>query len=273
MISPDRALARRIELHEAWSAAEHARIQAQLYPETDAAVMELPGARAVFCGRKSPLSRVYAWGMLGSPVEADVDSIEAFFRSRQLDARIRVSPFADSSQLSLLGRRGYSVSAFMNVFVRGLHGLGDETPALPGTTIQLATAEDARIWYARDGANGDWAEPDGLTFMMIRSVLKADTSLFLAWFEGQPISGGALEIHDGVAALMAASTLPAFRRRGLHTALLHARLAAAAAAGCDFALMHAEAGAASQRNALRAGFQLAYTAAILSSPEQRPNTR
>ena len=37
------------------------------------------------------------------------------------------------------------------------------------------------------------------------------------------------------AALMAADTLPAYRKRGLHTLLLHARLAAATAAGCDLA--------------------------------------
>ena len=87
-----------------------------------------------------------------------------------------------------------------------------------------------------------------------------------AWIDGQPAGGGALEIHDGVAALMAADTLPAYRKRGLHTLLLHARLAAATAAGCDLALVHTAPGSASQNNVLRAGFQLAYTALTLVSP-------
>jgi GNAT superfamily N-acetyltransferase len=64
---------------------------------------------------------------------------------------------------------------------------------------------------------------------------------------------------------MAADTLPAFRKRGLHTALLHARLAAAVAAGCDLALVHTTPGAVSQNNALRAGFQLVYTAIAMVS--------
>ena len=98
-----------------------------------------------------------------------------------------------------------------------------------------------------------------MAFMTIRCTLKSDTRLFLAWLNGQPVGGGALEIHAGVAALLAAETLPAFRKRGIHTALMYARLAAAADAGCDLAMVHTRPGAASQRNVLRAGFQLVYT--------------
>jgi GNAT superfamily N-acetyltransferase len=65
---------------------------------------------------------------------------------------------------------------------------------------------------------------------------------------------------------MAADTLPAFRSRGIHTALVHARLAAAREAGCDLAMVHTRPGAVSQRNILRAGFQLAYTLGTLLSP-------
>jgi GNAT superfamily N-acetyltransferase len=95
--------------------------------------------------------------------------------------------------------------------------------------------------------------------MLIRCSLKSGTRLFLAWRNGRPVGGGALETHDGVAALMAAGTLPAFRNQGIHTALLRARLLAAAEAGCDLAMVHTRPGAASQRNVLRAGFQWVYT--------------
>ena len=73
------------------------------------------------------------------------------------------------------------------------------------------------------------------------------------------LGGGALEIHEGVASLMAAGTLPQYRRQGVQMALIQARLAAANAADCDLAMIHTTPGAASQRNVLRAGFQLAYT--------------
>jgi len=75
----------------------------------------------------------------------------------------------------------------------------------------------------------------------------------------QPIAAAALAIHDGVALLAGASTDPAFRGRGAQAALLSERLRHATAAGCDLAMMGALPGSASQRNAERQGFQIAYT--------------
>jgi GNAT superfamily N-acetyltransferase len=276
---PDLALARRLEFHEAWSGSEHARTQAQLYPETNAVARPIGRGYIVFGGKKSPLSQVCGWGLSGPVLATDLDMIEAFYSNRELRPRIRVCPFADPSLLHLLGERGYVIRDYMNVYARHVkdrrvedrrvdsrqvdprqgEALVGEPPSVPGLSIQVATPDEARLWFEHEGSGGDWTEPDGLAFMTIRCTLKSDTQLFLAWLNGQPVGGGALETHDGVAALMAAGTLPAYRTRGIHTALLRARLAAAAAAGCDLAMVHTRPGAVSQRNVLRAGFQLVYT--------------
>lgn len=265
MVFPDFALARRLERHEAWSSCAHARTQQALFPETGATCQAVAGVHAVFCGVKSPLSFVYNWGFQGPVAAADLDAVEAFYGSRQLPARIRVSPLTDPAALAALAARRYTVYDFMNVYVRPL-AAGTSAPiTAPGVRIAVATAEEASRWFALDGADGDWAEPDGLAFMTIRTTLKAGAQLYLAWVDGQPAAAGALEMHDGVAALMAGGTLPAYRQRGLHTALLHARLAAGLAAGCDLALVHTTPGTASQNNVLRAGFQLVYTTVTLAS--------
>ena len=60
-----------------------------------------------------------------------------------------------------------------------------------------------------------------------------------------------------------AATAPAHRRRGVQTALLSARLADAAAAGCDVAVITTQPGSKSQQNAQRRGFDLLYTRAVL----------
>ncbi|HZV59826.1 MAG TPA: GNAT family N-acetyltransferase, partial [Candidatus Eremiobacteraceae bacterium] len=83
--------------------------------------------------------------------------------------------------------------------------------------------------------------------------------LFLAELDGQVIGTGGLSIHDGVALFAGASTVPAWRRRGVQRALLEARFQYARAAGCDLAMMGAEPGSSSQRNAERQGFRIAYT--------------
>jgi GNAT superfamily N-acetyltransferase len=265
MLNPDTLLTNRLELHEAWSTAAHAEMQAQLHPATGAAIEPLGAGCAVYCGKKSPLNGVYAWGLGQPATEDELERVETFYRLRELPARVRVCPLVDPSLLQLLGKRGYHIEDFMNVYARPLGPLGDPPPLPPGLSIRVATEEEAKLWFTRSGAGGDWAEPDGVTFMTIRCTLKAGARLFVAWLDGEPVGAGALEVHAGVAGLMAASTLPALRRRGIHTALLRARLAAAAEEGCDLAMVHTRPGTVSQHNVLRAGFSLMYTVVTMAS--------
>ena len=62
-----------------------------------------------------------------------------------------------------------------------------------------------------------------------------------------------------VFALCGAGTLAEFRGRGLQTALLRARMAAAVQAGCEYAVVVTQGGTSSQRNAERLGFRMAYS--------------
>ncbi len=82
---------------------------------------------------------------------------------------------------------------------------------------------------------------------------------FLVALHGQPIAAGALAIHNRVALLAGASTVPEWRGCGAQRLLLKTGLAYAARAGCDLAMVCAEPGSASQRKAERQGFRVAYT--------------
>jgi Acetyltransferase (GNAT) family len=82
---------------------------------------------------------------------------------------------------------------------------------------------------------------------------------FLAELDGRPIATGAMFIHNGVALLAGASTIPEGRKQGAQLALLESRLRYAVEKGCDLAMMVALPGSASQRNAERQGFRIAYT--------------
>jgi hypothetical protein len=100
---------------------------------------------------------------------------------------------------------------------------------------------------------------DVLSGLMRISVSRSDALSFLAELDGQPIAAGALAVYDGVALLAGASTVPESRKQGAQLALLDARLRCAAERGCDLAMMGAAPGSASQRNAERQGFRIAYT--------------
>jgi GNAT superfamily N-acetyltransferase len=66
-------------------------------------------------------------------------------------------------------------------------------------------------------------------------------------------------LHEGVALFGGSATVPELRHRGLQTALLHERMRYAVERGCDLAMMVAQPGSDSQRNAERKGFRIAYT--------------
>jgi ribosomal protein S18 acetylase RimI-like enzyme len=59
--------------------------------------------------------------------------------------------------------------------------------------------------------------------------------------------GGGFRVSDGVAQLVGAATAPAHRRRGVQSALLRARLADAAEAGCDIAVVTTAPGSSHSR--------------------------
>lgn len=86
---------------------------------------------------------------------------------------------------------------------------------------------------------------------------------YLARIGDVVVGGAASRIDDGLAQLCGAATLPAFRRRGVQTTLLTGRLRAAAALGCDLAVVTTLPGSKSQENVMRRGFERLYTRAIL----------
>jgi hypothetical protein len=86
----------------------------------------------------------------------------------------------------------------------------------------------------------------------------AANDIFGARVGGRFAGGGALAVNGDAALLFSASTLPEFRRSGVHAALIGARLNAAQARGATFAFLKASAGSGSMPSARAAGFEAAY---------------
>jgi GNAT superfamily N-acetyltransferase len=171
-----------------------------------------------------------------------------------------VSPLADLAHLALLPARGYRPVEFTAVLHQPLDA-GDPRPVPSGITARLVGGDEAEAWAAT--AAGGWGEsPEVAAFMLDFGAVtarSAGTHCFVAESDGAAVGTGAVALHGGVALLAGASTLPEWRGRGAQAALLDARLRHAAAHGCDIAMLAALPGSASQRNAERRGFRIAYT--------------
>jgi GNAT superfamily N-acetyltransferase len=252
----DLELARRLE-----AAAGDAGTPAPSDAPDGKAILPIAGGVAVFAGIGSPVTQAVGLGLNGPVSEAEVDRLEDFFRSRGSAAILEMCPLADAAFVELLGKRGYRIAEFSNVTVRELNA-ADVFPALAaGVVVRPAEASETKLW-ARIVAEG-FAEHFPITPELLATMEEfaggAGTTCYLAWVDGNLAGGGIVTIRGGVAGLVGASTLPQFRRRGLQTALLAARLAHAQAAGCDIAMGISQPASASQRNLERFGFRVVYT--------------
>lgn len=259
----DLALARRLERAEARGNADFVEARAKLYPESGARWIEVAGAYAMFDGASSPLTQTFGLGLFEPVTGVEVEAIEEFFRPRGAEVLHEVSPLADADLPRLLNGRGYQPVEFTTVMFRPLRHDDAliESSRDKSLRVRLIEEGEHELW-ARTSATG-WSEFAEFAGLMLEigqiSAARTDALSFLAEADGRAIATGALSICDGVALLAGASTIPEGRRRGAQQALLDSRLRYAAAQHCDLAMMCALPGSASQRNAERQGFRIAYT--------------
>jgi len=255
----DLALARRLEAAEGRANAAFVASRARLQPEVGATWKEVAGTLVMFDGVGSPLTQTFGLGTLGEATAATLSEIEEFMHERGAEVFHEVSPMAGMPLLEVLASRGYRPVELTSVMHR------PTTLPVPGADAQVRVRriEPGEVDLWADTAARGWGEtPELAEFMRAFGTITASaegTVPFLAEVDGEPVATGALAMHGGVALLAGASTVPAARKQGAQRALLQARLRYAAEHGCDLAMMGAEPGSASQRNAERQGFRIAYT--------------
>ncbi|MDQ1524751.1 MAG: hypothetical protein QOE47_2675 [Pyrinomonadaceae bacterium] len=262
-IFSDLNLARRLERTEAHTNAEFVETRARLSPASGARWIEVAGAYAMFDGAASLITQTFGLGLFGEITNVEMDTLESFFRERGAPVMHEVSPLADAGLLASLNERGYQPIEFTSVMYRPLSSDGDDLPA-PGNdkiTVRVVGEDEHELW-ARTATRG-WSEfaefADQIHELSVIGAKRAGAHSFLAELEGQPVATGGMGMHEGVVLLAGASTVPEGRRQGAQLTLLGSRLRFAAARGCDIAMMCAQPGSTSQRNAERHGFRIAYT--------------
>lgn len=257
----DLAFARRLELHEGYGIGTSVRTLGRLQFDVGGTVERIAGAYVIYAEHDPPISRTIGLGMNGALTAEDVEQVEEFYRSRHVPSQIDLCPLADASLKELLNERGYHIHEFNNVWFQPLDDYEAPDNWAAGVSVREAESADADAWV--HAVSRGFAEQDDVMAAELRiaTVFFHDpgTRCFLSLVDGKPAGGGALFIHEGLAALFSGSTMPEARGRGAQTALLHARLRAAREASCDLALIKTSPGNASQRNVQRAGFHLAYT--------------
>jgi len=263
---------RRIEAAEASLTLEVSRA---LHRE-GGVVRELGAGAGAWTPEGTPFDKVIGWGF-GDPAadDAALRALEAEVLSRGGAVRVELATVGALHHAEALCRRGYRVAGLENVLGLTLDPRASPSPASsPGLELRTAAPDEEELWLRTVAGGFGEADPtdpaphqafDDALLVKVFRELGAASGLrrYLALADGHPAGGATLRLSGGVAQLAGAATRAAFRRRGIQAALLAARLADAAAEGCDLAVVTTEPGSRSQRNVQRSGFALLYGRLVL----------
>jgi ribosomal protein S18 acetylase RimI-like enzyme len=188
--------------------------------------------------------------------------VEQFYRAHKAPSQVDLCPMHEATVFEMFKERGYAIAELNNVLYRKLEAEENFPPAPPGCEIRRSRLEEAdaagaivESAFFPDGA------PEAFRGLIAPFYQMERALAFVATVEGRLVAcGTGLVIPEHrVFALCGAGTLGEFRGRGLQTALLRARIAAAVEAGCEYAVVVTQGGTTSQRNAERLGFRVAYS--------------
>lgn len=191
-----------------------------------------------------------------------VAEIDDWYRENKMRPRFAIAPGDHSAGLGkALAERGFAMTEFDTV----LYGLPPDKAAPTGAAIAQVDSP-ALLEEFLDTLLIGWAIPqehhEGAKSNMRGWLDVADWRLYLARIDGKPAAAAKLFLHDGVGYFADAATRPEFRGRGLQTALLCHRAAAAAQAGAELTYSQAAFGSTSHRNMERIGLRVLSTRAI-----------
>jgi ribosomal protein S18 acetylase RimI-like enzyme len=276
------ALTHRIEAAEAALTLQVGRHIARRH--TAAIAREIAGGAAVHTGQSSPMDKVIGLGFEpfdDAALSAFVAFEEAVLAHDRV-VQVELATRADPSVARALARRGYALVGFEDVLGIDLSSVApSRADARPSATeVVPVKVEELDLWIdvvatafahpdVGDGPESHESFPREAVERAMRDMLAlADFTCYIARRDGLVVGGASLRTDPAqrIAQFTGAATLPSARRRGVQSALLGARLAAARSAGADCAVITTRPGSKSQQNAIESGFSLLYTRAVLLKP-------
>jgi len=237
----------------------------------DAATLDRGGGLAVYGAPGSPVNKVLGLGLGVEVTDDDLDAVEQFYAERGCPVQIELCPLASPDLAPRLTKRGYVLQAFENELARPAPT--EPVQSSPGADITVEAGADEQHWL-RTVAEG-FAAPDRIVLGpsvphdavaaigdVMRQFFHPEIVRYIAHVDGEAAAAALSFVKDGVLCIAGTATRPAFRRRGLQSAIV-ARALNDGRHRADLVIATTEPGSISQRTFERLGFQVIYTRAIL----------
>jgi GNAT superfamily N-acetyltransferase len=193
-----------------------------------------------------------------------LDAIIAWFRAQNVPCRFDIIPsYAQPTLLQMLSAKGFYQSAFHTA----MYGVPHTNITIsPDITIRpvLPDEKDTFVEIYLDSFGIPKSVP-ALSYLGESIGLligRPSMHCLFAQIQNTVAAIAILYIHEGVGYFATGATLPAWRGHGCQRALLEARIAIAASAGCDLVSGQTGITTVSQHNMERVGLRIAYTKAL-----------
>jgi hypothetical protein len=235
------------------------------------ASLEAGGGRALFGKPGSPLNKVLGLGLHGPVSDEELDAIERFYRDRGSPAQIELCPMAYADLPARLCSRGFVLQGFESQLARSFAPQASQASPV---RVSLAAPEQDNLWIRVVAEGFGAAEPhvgggpefETFSVDQIAQIMSQfnhpSLRRYLAWIDGQVAGGGSSWLIDGVLGIAGTSTLPAFRRQGVQSAVT-VKAIHDAAGEAEIVTATTAPGSTSQRTFERLGFRVMYMRAIL----------
>jgi GNAT superfamily N-acetyltransferase len=225
-------------------------------------IRSLEGGAVALMARHLPVANFNSVVGLQAGHEQEIEALTGWYRTEGVKARFEIVPgYYDPALGRELARLGYFQSGFHASLV--CEPQLDAPAAPPGVAIErVADAAGLDLFLGTHAAGWQIADEAGFKANVRGWLRQPGWSLYLARLAGTPAATAILYVAENVGYCADATTHPAFRGRGLQTALLHRRIADASAARVDFVCSGADFLSQSHRNMERAGMRVLFVRSL-----------
>lgn len=239
-----------------------ARAAQKLHPEYGECFWVSGPASAAFAGDSSPLTQACGVGFAPEGIAERLAGVSDFYGSRSQRWELIVTPYEPPETANLAIERGLRLDHYETVLMRDLSAPIHDPPLPANLSIEALDRGQFSAWSDAAVEVFFGKKPPAFAEGLMEVLNGTPADRYSGVADGKIVAVGSSATFEDAVFLGGMGTLEAYRGKGFQSAMIARRLIDARAKGARWAMLETAPGSGSQRNAMKAGFHVAYTTAV-----------